>query len=63
MAWTVRFIEPITQGEYEGETGNVGRTFITQDLLLAVAAGDPAADQALADQVRSEIARLGLVPT
>ena len=48
--------------EYDGETGQVGLTFITAALLAGVIAGDAAAEAALAQQVRDEAARLGLVP-
>lgn len=57
------FIEPVRPAEYDGETGRVGLTFITSALLTAIIAGDAAAEAALAQQVRDEAARLGLVPT
>lgn len=56
------FIEPVRPAEYDGETGQVGLTFITAALLAAIIANDPAAEAALAQQVRDEAARLGLVP-
>lgn len=57
------FIEPVRAAEYDGEAGQVGLTFITAALLAGVMASDPAAEAALAQQVRDEAARLGLVPT
>lgn len=63
MAFKLVFIEPVRTGEFDGDPGLTGHTFITQDLLVAVCAGDPAAEAALAQQVRDEAARLGLVPT
>ena len=56
------FIEPVRAAEYDGEAGQVGLIFITAALLIAIIAGDAAAEAALAQQVRDEAARLGLVP-
>ncbi len=60
--WLLIFIEPVRRGESDGVTGNVGSTFISDDLLAAIITGDAAAEAALAQQVRDEAARLGLVP-
>jgi hypothetical protein len=60
--WKLIFIEPVRRGESDGVNGNVGTTFISDELLAAIYTGDPVAEAALAQMVRAEIDRLGLVP-
>lgn len=62
--WQIIFVEPVRAATNADEVpGRIGNTFITDALLLAICASDPAAEAALAQQVRDEAARLGLVPT
>lgn len=63
MDWVLIFIEPVRRGESDGVTGNVGNTFLSDDLALAVYNRDPVAEAALAQKVRDEMDRLGLVPS
>lgn len=61
--WLLIFIEPVRRGDSDGVSGNVGNTFLSDSLALAIYNRDPAAEAALAQKVRDEMDRLGLVPT